>query len=98
MRWARPSPTRSTGPARWGPSPSAGKKALPVPPDRRPGAALIQIRNLTVRYPRTAAPALRDLSFEIDSGQLVLLLGPSGSGKSTLARTLAGLIPHSLYA
>jgi energy-coupling factor transport system ATP-binding protein len=59
---------------------------------------LIQIRNLTVRYPRSAAPALRDLSFEIDSGQLVLLLGPSGSGKSTLARTLAGLIPHSVFA
>lgn len=59
---------------------------------------MIQIRNLTVRYPRSAAPALRDLSFEIDSGHLVLLLGPSGSGKSTLARTLAGLIPHSVYA
>lgn len=59
---------------------------------------MIHIRNLTVRYPRSAAPALRDLSFEVASGQLVLLLGPSGSGKSTLARTLAGLIPHSVYA
>ena len=34
---------------------------------------------------------LRDISLEVERGQLVTLLGPSGCGKSTLLRTLAGL-------
>ncbi|WP_042354507.1 amino acid ABC transporter ATP-binding protein [Bacillus rubiinfantis] len=34
---------------------------------------------------------LRDISFEVDEGNVVVLLGPSGSGKSTLIRCLNGL-------
>lgn len=59
---------------------------------------MIETRNLTVRYPRAAAPALRDLSLHIEPGETVLLLGPSGGGKSTLALSLVGLIPQSVYA
>ena len=33
----------------------------------------------------------RDLSLEIDEGELVLLVGPSGTGKSTFLRCLNGL-------
>ena len=35
--------------------------------------------------------ALRNITFEIDSGELFFLLGPSGCGKTTLLRAIAGL-------
>jgi sulfate transport system ATP-binding protein len=42
---------------------------------------------------RADQPIIRDLSLEIQNGELFVLLGSSGSGKSTLLRMIAGLIP-----
>ena len=39
--------------------------------------------------------ALRDVSFTLDAGQRLALIGESGSGKSTLAHAVAGLLPAS---
>ena len=39
----------------------------------------------------TAVMALRDVSVEMERGQLTAVMGPSGSGKSTLMHILAGL-------
>ena len=59
---------------------------------------LIRVSDLSVHYPRAREPALREVSFEVQRGETLLLLGPSGSGKSTIGLCLAGLIPSSIPA
>jgi ATP-binding cassette subfamily B protein len=56
----------------------------------RPGACsltavrgAVAFRDVTFTYPGTARPVLHDVSFEIEPGQLVALVGPSGAGKTT---------------
>jgi energy-coupling factor transporter ATP-binding protein EcfA2 len=56
--------------------------------------ALARIEGLDYSYPGADRPALEAVSFELEPGELVCLLGASGSGKSTLLRALAGLVPH----
>jgi len=49
----------------------------------------IEIRNINKAFGNFAA--LKDVSFEVPSGELVALLGPSGGGKTTMLRIIAGL-------
>jgi NitT/TauT family transport system ATP-binding protein len=39
--------------------------------------------------------AIRDLTFSVDRGEMVCIVGPSGAGKTTLLRCVAGLLPVS---
>jgi sulfate/thiosulfate transport system ATP-binding protein len=49
----------------------------------------VSVANLSKRFDTFSA--VENLSFDIDSGELVALLGPSGGGKSTTLRIIAGL-------
>ena len=57
-------------------------------------SAALELDRVTYRYPGAAVAALRDVSLELEPGELVVLAGASASGKSTLLRVLCGLVPH----
>jgi energy-coupling factor transporter ATP-binding protein EcfA2 len=54
---------------------------------------MIHVENLSYWYPQNKSPALKNISFRVEPGELILITGPSGSGKSTLLHCLKGLIP-----
>ena len=53
--------------------------------------SLLKVTNLVVSY--GGIEALKGISFEVDEGQIVTLIGANGAGKSTTLRTISGLVP-----
>jgi ABC-type bacteriocin/lantibiotic exporter with double-glycine peptidase domain len=51
---------------------------------------LLQIKNGSFSYGTTGRPVLQNLSLDIPSGSITIVLGPSGSGKSTLLKAMLG--------
>jgi len=74
-------------------------KLLEANPAREAGMALPQpkgalsVEAVTAGPPGAKAPVVKGLSFAINPGDVLGVIGPSGSGKSTLARLLVGVWP-----
>jgi len=58
--------------------------------------SIVSITDFSYRYPRTSAPALRNINLEIHPGELIGVVGPTGACKSTLCLVLSGLVPQVL--
>jgi NitT/TauT family transport system ATP-binding protein len=56
--------------------------------------AILDVAGLAKTYPGPVE-AIRDLTFQVNRGELVCIVGPSGAGKTTLLRCVAGLLDSS---
>jgi zinc transport system ATP-binding protein len=54
---------------------------------------ILKVKNLNVKL--NGEEIIKDLSFDVKEGEVLVILGPNGAGKTTLLRTLLGLIPYT---
>ena len=58
------------------------------------GAPAVKVVGLRKKYPRAAEYAVGGISFEVQRGEIVGLLGHNGAGKSTTLKCLTGMLPY----
>ena len=64
---------------------------IPTNNTRRKDSLVIEVQHITKRYGPLIA--VNDISFRVESGQILGFLGPNGAGKTTTMRILTGCIP-----
>lgn len=65
-----------------------------MPPTAAPTPApAVEFNAVTFRYAPGAPPALEDITIDVDTGELLAVVGPNGGGKSTLLKIMLGLLP-----
>jgi len=57
-----------------------------------PASSILELRSVSCAYD-PQRPAVRDISFSAEEGEILCLLGPSGCGKTTILRAIAGFEP-----
>ncbi|HEM4256591.1 TPA: ABC transporter ATP-binding protein, partial [Streptococcus suis] len=55
--------------------------------------AMLEVKNLSVNY--GVIEAVKDVSFEVNEGEVVTLIGANGAGKTSILRTISGLVRPS---
>jgi ABC-type Mn2+/Zn2+ transport system ATPase subunit len=56
---------------------------------------VLEVHHLSVRFEGAGRPAVEDVSFALEAGQIAMVIGPNGSGKTSLLRAILGLIPST---
>ncbi|TQR21650.1 energy-coupling factor ABC transporter ATP-binding protein [Psychrobacillus vulpis] len=55
---------------------------------------MIDLKNVSYRYPVSDDFVLKNISFSIEKGKFSAIVGNNGSGKTTLCNTIRGFVPH----
>ena len=65
----------------------ASRMKLPKPTGK------LEVENLIIQMPGAEKPVLQGITFTVEPGKGIGVIGPTGAGKSTLARALVGVMP-----
>ncbi|KNF09741.1 ABC-type cobalt transport system, ATPase component [Gottschalkia purinilytica] len=55
---------------------------------------IIEIKDLTYRYPIADKDALKDVNLKVKKGEFCAIIGRNGGGKTTLCNVIRGFVPH----